>query len=61
MVPSAPGTVFRHEYIAGLGLPGTHIRGSPTGLEDLTPDVVPSWVARDDKYPMRGERKVGEL
>jgi len=61
MVPSAPVTVFRRESVAGLGRPGRGIPGSPTGLEDLTPDVVPLWVASGDEYPTLDDRKVGGL
>jgi len=61
MVPSAPITVFRRESVAGLGRPGHGIPGSPTGLEDLTPDVVPLWVASRDEYPRLDDRKVGGL
>jgi len=61
MVPSAPVTVFRGESVAGLGRPGRRIPGSPTGLEDLTPEVVPLWVASGDEYPTLDDRKVGGL
>jgi len=53
--------VFRRESVAGLGRPGRGIPGSPTGLEDLTPDVVPLWVASGDEYPTLDDRKVGGL
>ena len=61
MVPSAPVTVFRRESVAGVGCPGRGIPGSPTGLEDLTPDVVPLWVASGEQYPTLDDRKVGRV
>jgi len=61
IVPAAPVTVFRRESVVGLGRPGHGIPGSPTGLEDLTSDVVPLWVASGDEYPTLDDRKVGEL
>jgi len=61
MVPSAPVTVFGRESVAGLGRPGRGIPGSPTGLEDLIPDVVPLWVASGDEYPTLDDRKVRGL
>jgi len=61
MVPSAPVTVFRRESVAGLGRPARGIPSSPTGLEYLTPDVVPLWVAIGDEYPTLDDRKVGGL
>ena len=53
--------VFRRESVAGLSRPRRRIRGSPTGLEDLTPDVVPLWVARGDEYHRLDDSKVGRL
>ena len=61
MVPSAPVTVFRRESVASLGRPGHGIPGSPTGLEDLTPDIVTLSVASGDEYPTLDDRKVGGL
>jgi len=61
MVPRAPVTVFRRKSAASLGHPGGGIRGSPTGLEDLTPDVLPLWVASGDEYPTLDDTKVGGL
>jgi len=61
MVPAAPVTVFRRESVAGLGRPGRGIPSSPTGLEDLTPDLVPQWVASGDEYLRPDDRKVGGL
>ena len=61
MVPSAPVTGFCRESVAGLGRPGRGIPGSPTGCEDLTPDVVPVWVASGDEYPTLDDTKVGGL
>jgi len=58
MLPSAPVTLFRRESVAGLGSPGRGINASPTGLEDLTPDVVPLWVASGEEYPTLDVRKV---
>jgi len=53
--------VFRRESAANLGYPGGGIPGSPTGLEDLTPDVLPLWVASGDEYPTLDNTKVGGL
>jgi len=61
MLHSGGVPVFRHESVAGLGHPGRGIPGSPTGLEDLTPDVVPLWVASGDEYPTLHVRKVRGL
>jgi len=46
IVRSAPVTVFYRKSGPGRGIPG-----EPTGLENLTPDVVPLWVASGDEYP----------
>jgi len=61
MVPSAPVTVFHTESVACLGRPGCGIPSSHTGLEDVTPDVVPLWVASRDEYPTLDDSKVGGL
>ena len=61
MVPSHPVTVFRHESDASLAHPGRGVPCSPTGLVDLTPDVVPLWVASGEEYPTVDDRKVGGL
>jgi len=59
MVPSAPRTVFRGQSFASLSRCGCGIPGSPTGLEDLTPDKVPLWVAGRQAYRTLDDRKGG--
>jgi len=61
IVPSAPVTGFCRKSVTSLGLPGRGIPCSPTGLEDLTPYVVPQWVPSGDKYPTLDDRKVRRL
>jgi len=61
MVPSAPVTVFCRQSVARLSRPGCVIPGSPTGLEDLTPDVVGLWAASGDEYPTLDNRKVARV
>jgi len=61
MVFSASVTVFHRGSVAGLGRLGRVIPGSPTWLEDLTPDVVPLSVVSRDKNPTLDNKKVGGL
>ena len=61
MVPAAGVTIFRRESVAGRGSPARGIPSSPTGQQDLTPDVVPLWVASGDEYPTLDDRKMSGL
>ena len=61
MVRAAPVTVFRRASVPSLARPSPGKPGSPTGLKDLTPDVVPLWGDSGDEYPTLDHRNVGGL